>query len=200
MYIKCGGKAIYVTDDWFTWLGKGTLLGIPVIIYLSLVVVIIVALVLKFTIMGRKLYAVGGNPEAARLAGINISNYTMMVYVLSGLLCGLAGAFAACRLGAGAPTTGAEWEMDAIAAVVVGGASLAGGIGTALNTYLGALIIGWIRNILNLMGVASYPQMIVKGLIIILAVLSQALVGGAIAPSFFKRIRNRKNSKASDSV
>lgn len=195
MYIKCGGKAIYVTDDWFTWLGKGTLFGIPVIIYLSLVVVIIAALVLKFTIMGRKLYAVGGNPEAARLAGINISNYTMMVYVLSGLLCGLAGAFAACRLGAGAPTTGAEWEMDAIAAVVVGGASLAGGIGTALNTYLGALIIGWIRNILNLMGVASYPQMIVKGLIIILAVLSQALVGGAIAPNLFKRIRNRKTEE-----
>ena len=197
MYIKCGGKAIYVTDDWFTWLGKGTLLGIPVIIYLSLVVVIIAALILKFTIMGRKLYAVGGNPEAARLAGINISNYTMMVYVLSGLLCGLAGAFAACRLGAGAPTTGAEWEMDAIAAVVVGGASLSGGIGTALNTYLGALIIGWIRNILNLMGVASYPQMIVKGLIIILAVLSQALVGGAIAPEFFKRMRNRKTGEKS---
>ena len=197
MYIKCGGKAIYVTDDWFTWLGKGTLLGIPVIIYLSLVVVIIAALILKFTIMGRKLYAVGGNPEAARLAGINISNYTMMVYVLSGLLCGLAGAFAACRLGAGAPTTGAEWEMDAIAAVVVGGASLSGGIGTALNTYLGALIIGWIRNILNLMGVASYPQMIVKGLIIILAVLSQALVGGAIAPDFFKRMRNRKAGEKS---
>ena len=110
----------------------------------------------------------------------------MMVYVLSGLLCGLAGAFAACRLGAGAPTTGAEWEMDAIAAVVVGGASLAGGIGTALNTYLGALIIGWIRNILNLMGVASYPQMIIKGIIIILAVLSQGLVGGTIAPGLFK--------------
>ena len=131
---------------------------------------IVVALALRFTTMGRRLYAVGGNPEASRLAGINTSRYTMMVYVLSGLLCGLAGAFAACRLGAGAPTT----------------ASLAGGIGTALNTYLGALIIGWIRNILNLMGVASYPQMIIKGIIIILAVLSQGLVGGTIAPGLFK--------------
>lgn len=195
MYIKCGGKAIYVTDDWFTWLGKGTILGIPVIIYLSLIVVVVVALALRFTIMGRRLYAVGGNPEAARLAGINVSRYTMMAYVLSGLLCGLAGAFAACRLGAGAPTTGAEWEMDAIAAVVVGGASLSGGIGTALNTYLGALIIGWIRNILNLMGVASYPQMIIKGLIIILAVLSQGLVGGTIATGLFKKRPAKDNKK-----
>ena len=187
MFIKCGGKAIYVTDGWFTWLGKGTILGIPVIIYLSLIVVIIAALILRFMIVGRRLYAVGGNPEAARLAGINISRYTMVVYIISGLLCGLAGSFAACRLGAGAPTTGAEWEMDAIAAVVVGGASLAGGVGTVLNTYLGALIIGWIRNILNLIGVASYPQLIIKGLIIIAAVLSQALVGGSISSGFLKK-------------
>lgn len=191
MYIKCGGKAIYVNDAWFTWLGKGTILGIPVIIYISLAVVLLAALVLKYTIIGRRLYALGGNPEAARLAGINSSRYTLLVYVASGLLCGLAGAFAACRLGAGSPTTGAEWEMDAIAAVVVGGASLAGGIGTALNTYLGALIIGWIRNILNLMGVASYPQMIIKGLIIIIAVLSQSLVGGAIS---FGRGKAKKKS------
>lgn len=178
MYIKCGGKTIYVDDDWFTWLGKGSLWGIPILVLLSFIILALAAAVLKFTVIGRRLYALGGNPESARLAGVNIKRYTFLVYVTAGALCGLAGAFAACRLGAGSPTTGAEWEMDSIAAVVVGGASLAGGVGTAFNTYLGALIIGWIKNILNLLGVASYPQMIVKGLIIIAAVFSQGMVSG----------------------
>ncbi len=180
MYIQCSGRVVYVNDPVFVSLGINEIFGIPVLAVFSFIVVFAVALVLRFTVPGRKVYALGGNAEAARLAGINVSRYTFIVYVLSGVLCGLAGALAAARIGGGSPTTGAEWEMDAIASVVVGGASLSGGVGTPLNTLLGALIIGWIRNILNLMGVAAYPQLVVKGLIIILSVFSQSIVSGAV--------------------
>lgn len=177
-FVQSGGHVIYVTDETFNFLGRGSIFGLPVMIWVMLAVILLVWFILSKTIVGRRLYAVGGNPEAARLAGINVPRYLFFVYVCSGALCGLAGAFMAFRLGAGSPTIGAEWELDSIAAVVVGGASLMGGIGTPLNAMLGALIIGFIRNILNLMGVATYPQLIVKGLIIILSVLSQGLGSG----------------------
>ena len=179
-YIQCSGRVIFVDDPYFVSLGTNEIFGIPILVLISFAVVLVVALVMKFSVAGRRVYALGGNPEAARLAGIHVGRYVFVVYVLSGVLCGLAGALAACRLGGGSPLTGAEWEMDAIASVVVGGASLSGGVGTPLNTLLGALIIGWIRNILNLMGVAAYPQLVVKGLIIILSVFSQGVVSGLI--------------------
>lgn len=177
-FVQSGGHVTYVSDPTFKFLGRGNILGIPVMIWVMLLVIFLVWFVLTKTVVGRRLYAVGGNPEAARLAGINVPRYLFSVYVCSGALCGLAGAFMAFRLGAGSPTIGAEWELDTIAAVVVGGASLMGGIGAPLNAMLGALIIGFIRNILNLLGVATYPQLIVKGLIIILSVLSQNLGSG----------------------
>lgn len=177
-FVKSGGHVTYVSDAGFRFLGRGYILNIPVLVWVMLLIIVVVWFVLKKTVVGRRLYAVGGNPEAARLAGIKVPRYQFTVYVCSGILCGLAGAFMACRLGAGSPTIGSGWELDAIAAVVVGGASLMGGTGTALNSVLGALIIGFIRNILNLLGVATYPQLIVKGLIIILAVLSQNLGSG----------------------
>ncbi|MGS0765706.1 ABC transporter permease [Syntrophomonas curvata] len=179
-FIQSGGHVIYVNNETFSFLGRGSLLGIPVIIWVMIVVTVLVWFVMGRTIVGRRLYAVGGNPEAARLAGINVQRYLFFAYVCSGALCGLAGAFMAFRLGAGSPTIGQDWELDSIAAVVVGGASLMGGIGTPINSMFGAFIIGFIRNILNLMGVAAYPQMIVKGLIIILSVVSQSLGSGLI--------------------
>lgn len=179
-FVQSGGHVTFVSDPTFKFLGRGNILGIPVMIWVMVLVIFLVWFVLHKTVVGRRLYAVGGNPEAARLAGINVPRYLFAVYVCSGALAGLAGAFMAFRLGAGSPTIGTEWELDTIAAVVVGGASLMGGIGTPLNSMLGALIIGFIRNILNLLGVATYPQLIVKGLIIILAVLSQNLGSGLI--------------------
>lgn len=179
-FVQSGGHVTYVSDPAFLFLGRGNILNIPVMIWVMLLIILLVWFVLSKTIVGRRLYAVGGNPEAARLAGINVQKYLFFVYVCSGALCGLAGAFMAFRLGAGSPTIGADWEMDSIAAVVVGGASLMGGIGTPINAMLGALIIGFIRNILNLMGVATYPQLIIKGLIIIFSVLSQSLGSGML--------------------
>lgn len=197
--IQSGGHVIYVNEAIFTYIGTGDILGIPIIVWVMILITIIVAFILGNTIVGRRLLALGGNPEAARLAGINTKNYLFFTYVCSGFLCGLAGAFMATRLGAGSPTTGAEWELDSIAAVVVGGASLAGGIGTAFNSLLGALTIGFIRNILNLMGLAAYPQMIVKGLIIIIAVLGQGLGSGELLKIKIRREDRIKKIKDSES-
>lgn len=139
------------------------------------VIMVIVALVVGFlltqTKFGRSVYSVGGNREAARLSGINVDLSLTLVYVISGMLAGLSGMILTARLALGTALVGQGYELDAIAAVVVGGASMSGGVGTVLNTVLGAFIIGFLNNILNLTGVAAYPQMIIKGVIIIAAVI-----------------------------
>ena len=175
-YIISNANIIYVEDELFSFLGNGIVAGIPVVVIVAIIIVIITEIVLTRTVVGRKIMALGGNEETARLAGIKVKNYKFWVYTVSGALSGIAGVMAACRLGAGSPTIGAEWEMDSIAAVVIGG--VYGGYGSAFNSFLGALIIGWMKNILNLIGLASYPQFIIKGIIIILAVMSQKMGTG----------------------
>jgi ribose/xylose/arabinose/galactoside ABC-type transport system permease subunit len=123
------------------------------------------------TILGRQIYAVGGNPEASWLAGVPVQAVLLAVYLLNGLLAGLAGAILAARLGAGIPNSGQLYELDVIAAVVVGGTSLTGGRGGVLGSLLGALFIGTLNNGLNLSGVDPYLQKIVLGVVILAAVL-----------------------------
>jgi ribose transport system permease protein len=144
---------------------------IPVPVIIMVVVAVIAAFVLRKTTFGRSIYAVGGNKEAAKFSGINVNFHLTSVYMISAALAGLSGMILAGRLALGTALVGIGYELDAIAAVVVGGASLMGGTGTVLNTLLGAFIIGFLNNILNLMGVAAYPQMIIKGVIIIAAVI-----------------------------
>lgn len=148
-----------------------TLASIPVPVIIMVIVAILAWFVLSKTGFGRSIYAVGGNREAARLSGINISLTLTMVYVISSVLSGLSGMILTARLALGTALVGQGYELDAIAAVVIGGASMNGGTGTVFKTILGAFIIGFLNNILNLMGVAAYPQMIIKGVIIVAAVI-----------------------------
>lgn len=175
-YVISNANIIYVEDDAFSFIGNGSIAGIPTVVIIALIIVLIVGIILKRTIVGRKIMAIGGAEETARLAGVKVARYKFLVYTAAGALAGIAGVMAACRLGAGSPTIGAEWEMDSIAAIVIGGTY--GGYGSAFNSFLGALIIGWMKNILNLIGLASYPQFIIKGIIIIIAVLGQKLGTG----------------------
>lgn len=186
-YVISNARIIYVEDWIFNFLGNGTVLGIPTVILIAVIIVIIVQIILTRTVIGRRIMAIGGNEETARLAGINVKRYKFLIYTFAGVLSGIAGVLAACRLGSGSPTIGAEWEMDSIAAVVIGGTF--GGYGSAINAFLGALIIGWMKNILNLIGLASYPQFIIKGLIIIVAVLGQRLGTGDIRLLKTRKIR-----------
>lgn len=154
-------------------LGTGTIGGVPTSAILLFIVFVMVFVVLRYHILGRQIMAVGSNEEAVRLSGISVERTKFTVYVISAFLTALAGLMMVGRTGVGTPTIGVGLELDAIAAVVIGGASLSGGKGTVVNTLLGVLILGMIGNIMNLMDVTAYMQQLIKGVIIILAVLFQ---------------------------
>ncbi|MGQ1786379.1 MULTISPECIES: ABC transporter permease [unclassified Saccharicrinis] len=153
--------------------GNGSLLGIPNVAIVFIVVVAVAHIMLRYNVFGRLVIAIGSNEEASVLSGIKVNKYKFLVYSISGCLAAGAGIIAASRTNLGSPNFGVALELDAIAAVVIGGASLKGGKGTAINTLMGVLILGLIGNILNLLNVPSYPQQVIKGLIIIFAVLLQ---------------------------
>ncbi|KEY56619.1 ribose ABC transporter permease [Serratia sp. DD3] len=157
--------------DAFGWFGIGRPLGVPTPIWIMAIVFIAAWYMLHHTRLGRYIYALGGNEAATRLSGINIDRVKIIVYSLCGLLAALAGVIEVARLSSAQPTAGTGYELDAIAAVVLGGTSLAGGKGRIVGTLIGALILGFLSNGLNLLGVSSYYQMIVKAVVILLAVL-----------------------------
>lgn len=155
----------------FDTIGGGYLFGIPVPIYIMIAVFAVCNYVLKNTKFGRYVFAVGGNEEATKLSGINVEKLKVKVYAISGGLAALAGIIITSRLGSAQPTAGTGYELDAIAAVVLGGTSLSGGVGSISGTITGALIIGVLGNALNLLDVSSYYQMMIKALVILAAVL-----------------------------
>jgi ribose transport system permease protein len=158
----------------FFFLGGGYLLGIPTPIYIFAIVCIIAAVVLGLTPFGRAIYAVGSNEEAARLSGINVPRVIFGVYAICGLLAALSGLIFLSRLSVGDPNSGLGLELEAITIAVIGGTSLFGGEGTVLGTIGGAMVLAIIANVLNLAGVSPFSQQVVKGAIIILAVLLEA--------------------------
>lgn len=145
------------------------------IIWITILLIFVFMIIHRYTGYGRKVIAIGSNETALKLAGVRTKRYVMSTYALSGALAALAGVFVAARSSTGSATVGMGQELDAIAAVVIGGASLMGGRGFVLNTVAGALILGLIGNIMNLMAVPSYPQDIIKGAIIVAAVLLQIM-------------------------
>ncbi|MGD8110740.1 ribose ABC transporter permease [Vibrio sp. TRT 21S02] len=159
------------TADAFAWFGTGYALGIPVPVWLMVVVFAAAWYLLNHTRFGRYVYALGGNESATRLSGINVDRVKIGVYAICGLLAALAGIIVTSRLSSAQPTAGMGYELDAIAAVVLGGTSLMGGKGRIMGTLIGALIIGFLNNALNLLDVSSYYQMIAKAVVILLAVL-----------------------------
>ncbi|SDZ61496.1 ribose transport system permease protein [Evansella caseinilytica] len=158
-------------STFFQMLGRGYLFGIPVPAVTMVVSFLVLYCVLKKTTFGRRVYAVGGNEEAAVLSGIKAGRVKIYVYSLTGFLSALAGIILTSRLNSAQPTAGSMYELDAIAAVVLGGTSLTGGRGWIVGTLVGALIIGVLNNGLNLLGVSSFFQQVVKGGVILLAVL-----------------------------
>ncbi|HEK0658063.1 MAG: ribose ABC transporter permease [Proteus mirabilis] len=157
--------------DLFSWFGIGRPFGIPTPIWLMIIVFLSAWYVLHHTRLGRYIYALGGNEAATRLSGISVDKIKIIVYALCGLLAALASVIEVARLSSAQPMAGNGYELDAIAAVVLGGTSLAGGKGRIMGTLIGALILGFLNNALNLLGISSNYQMIVKAVVILLAVL-----------------------------
>lgn len=174
-YIFAKGQSIYQVPDSFVWLGRGADLGLPNAVLLMIILYALAHVVMTRMTLGRYLYAIGGNPEAARLSGVPIKRVLLFVYALSGALAGLGGIITASQLKSGSPTYGQMYELYVIASVVVGGTSLAGGEGKVLGTLIGAFIIAVIQNGMNLTGVESYTQKVVLGLVILAAVLLDML-------------------------
>lgn len=167
------GKPIPVNDGGavFENIGGGYFMNIPFPIYIMIILFILAGYLLKNLRFGRYIYAIGGNEEATKLSGIDTDKYKTMVYGICGFLSALAGIIVTSRLGSAQPTAGTGYELDAIAAVVLGGTSLSGGVGKITGTALGAIIIGVLGNALNLLDVSSYYQMMVKAIVILVAVL-----------------------------
>jgi ribose transport system permease protein len=171
-YLFAGGTTILNREiPSFEWIGNGDFLGLPWLVWIAAGVVVLSWFILRKTILGLHIYAVGGNRQAARLTGIKVSFVLLFVYAMSGLFSGLGGAMSASRLYGANGNWGTGYELDAIAAVVLGGTSLNGGVGSIWGTVVGALIIGLMNNGLTILGVSSFWQYVAKGVVIVLAVL-----------------------------
>ena len=171
-----GGRPISDLQDSYNFIGQGAVLGVPVPIIILVIMAVVTHILYAHTKFGKYIYAIGGNEQAARVSGIDAEKYKMLIYVYASFLAGLAGVVVSSRIGSGQPGLGVGYELDAIAAAVIGGTSLsAGGIGTVAGTIVGALIIGVLNNILDLMNVSAYWQQIIKGCIIVGAVILDQL-------------------------
>lgn len=155
----------------FQFLGQGYIVGIPFPVILMFLVFVILAILLHKTAFGKAVYALGGNEKAAYISGIKLNKVKIIIYTISGMMASLSGLIITSRLSSAQPTAGASYEMDAIAAVVLGGTSLSGGKGRIWGTLIGALIIGVLNNGLNIIGVSAFWQQVVKGIVILIAVL-----------------------------
>lgn len=169
--VYTNGRPVIELSDSYNRIGGSYFLGIPIPVIIFVIIIILGWILLSATVFGRHVYATGGNKTAAELSGIITSKITIWVYTLAGLLAGLAGIVLSSRVMSGSPATGQGYELDAIAAVVIGGTRLTGGVGSISGTILGVLIIGVMNNGLDLLNVSSYWQLVVKGLIILLAVV-----------------------------
>lgn len=178
VYIFCDGTPINDVGGFIGAIGRGKMGGvIPIPILLTVFVFFAGWFLLNMTTVGRYTYAIGGNEECTKLSGVNVRIYKMVPYIISGLTTAIASLILCGRLNSAQPSMGDKFEMDAIAAVVVGGTSLAGGSGTMVGTLIGALIIGVLMNGMNMLGVDSYAQYVVKGAVILLAVLMESRKG-----------------------
>jgi ribose transport system permease protein len=180
--VVSGTKPIYFSNDNFSVISNDSLIGsfipslpIPNAVLILFVLAIVASLILTRTVLGRYTFAIGSNEEAVRLSGVNVDAWKIAIYALDGAICGVAGLLIASRLNSAQPALGQGYELDAIAAVVIGGTSLAGGMGTILGTIIGAFIMSVLTNGLRILSVAQEWQTVVTGVIIILAVYTDIL-------------------------
>jgi len=176
------GRTVSGFKPFFRKIGVGTIPGttIPVQIVLMLVIYLLIFYLLRYRKFGRYIYSIGGNEEATRLSGVNVERYKMMAYMLCGVTAAIASVVMTAKLNSAVPTAGEGYELDAVSSSVIGGISLTGGVGSLWGTLMGAMIIGVIKNGLNLLNVSSYLQQVVTGIIVIVAVLADAFKTKAV--------------------
>ena len=186
-YLVAGGAPIFGVGDTMVWLGQGNVLGFPVILLIVILATAVVAFIMSRTSHGRYLYAIGGNPEAAGASGINVKKQLFINFVTMGAICGLAGVIYAGRTNSGLPAGGVNFEFEAIIGCVLGGTSMAGGIGNVVCSIIGVFVVGIINNVMNLCSVNAFWQQVVKGIVILIAVLLDIFTRNAIMRSTKKQ-------------
>ncbi|MCF6335244.1 MAG: L-arabinose ABC transporter permease AraH [Spirochaetales bacterium] len=174
-FIVSGGSAVGISDSRFFVLGNSRILGIPNPIWITILMFIIFGILLNRTTYGKNTLAIGGNIEAARLAGINVDRIKIIIFTLQGAMAGFAGVVLASRMTSGQPNTSVGFSLDVISACVLGGVSLSGGIAPIAGAIVGVLIMGTIQNAMNLMNIPAFYQYVVRGLILLIAVLIDQL-------------------------
>jgi inositol transport system permease protein len=201
MMTSARGAALYYTNGQniyqlkeFTVFGQGDILGVPTPVIFMLGMALFTWYVLNYTRFGRHLYAIGGNEEAARASGIRVNATKMWAYAISGAFVGLSGVLFMSRVNAGLPNAGIGFEFDAMTASIIGGTSFSGGVGTAMGTLVGAFIMGFLNNIMNLLGIQSYVQQIIKGGIIAAAVAYDVMSKNRRTAKQLGNIEERKNA------
>ena len=186
-YLLAGGAPVFGAGDTFVFLAQGNVLGIPMILIVVLAATAVMAFVMSRTSHGRYLYAIGGNAEAAGASGINVKRQLFINYAVMGAICGLAGVIYAGRTNSGLPAGGVSFEFEAIIGCVLGGTSMAGGIGNVVCSIIGVFVVGIINNVMNLCSVNAFWQQVVKGIVILVAVLLDVFTRNAIMKSTKKR-------------
>lgn len=186
-FLAAGGAPIFGVGDFVVWLGQGSLLGIPTILVVVIIATAIATFVMSRTSHGRYLYAIGGNREAAAASGINVKKQLFLNYTIMGAICGVAGILYAGRTNSGLPAGGVNFEFEAIIGSVLGGTSMAGGVGNVACSIIGVFVVGIINNVMNLCSVSAFWQQVVKGIVILISVLLDIFTRNAIMKSTKKQ-------------
>ena len=179
-YLISQGQSLPISDPKFIFIGRGYIAGVPTSLIIMLVCYVIFHIISKYTVFGRSVYMIGGNAQSSFLAGIKVNKVRFELYLLNGLMCGVAGVLLSAQTGAGMPNAAATYNMTALSAVILGGAALTGGKGTIFGTFLGSCVLAILNNGMTLLSVGSYWQYIIIGLVLLAAVSIDAVKGGSL--------------------
>lgn len=177
-YLISDGQTLVITNQAFKFIGRGYILGIPFTLIVMTIVYILFHIIAKYTVFGRSIYMIGGNPQSSFLAGIKVMKIKFLIYIINGLMAGVAGVMLAAQTGSGLPMAAMETNMQALSAVILGGAGLSGGRGTILGTFIGVLVLCTLNNGMTMLNVQSFWQQVIIGLVLLLSVSIDAIRGG----------------------
>ena len=179
-FLLSDGMSITISDAAYKFIGRGYVLGVPMSLWIMALSYIIFHLISKYTVFGRNVYLIGGNPQASFLSGIKVNGMRFKIYLLNGLMAGVSGVLLSAQTGAGIPAAAANYNMTALSAVILGGAALTGGKGTIFGTFLGSMVLAVLQNGMTMNSIGSYWQDIVIGLVLILSISIDAIKGGSL--------------------
>ena len=179
-YLLSDGMSLTISDSAFKFIGRGYVLGLPMSLLIMLICYLIFHFISKYTVLGRNVYMIGGNPQASFLSGIKVNSLRFKLYLINGFMCGVSGVLLSSQTGAGIPNAAANYNMTALSAVILGGAALTGGKGTILGTFLGSMVLAILQNGMNMLSVGAYWQDIIIGAVLVLSVSIDAIKGGSL--------------------